>query len=169
MRLTDNNTQLGTGKNVRRMCLHHQTIQYLFLCYWNKNRKEKEKKGEKKSLKFLDFLDRVSLEESCKVGWPCALGGPWHQGSYSPGCSALGLGFSCDLSTFPLPGPCGEHRGAFLGLALGGCPNKGLLETPAHLIHCGKRSQVQECYVSPEKPILEVVAGPLHVWDPGTR
>lgn len=57
----------------------------------------------------------------------------------------------------------GEHSGAFLGLAPGGCPNKGRLETPAHPIHCGKRSHAQECCVSPEKPILEVVAGPVQL------
>lgn len=57
----------------------------------------------------------------------------------------------------------GEHRGALLGLAPGGCPNKGLLETPAHPIHCGERSHTQECCIPPEKSILEVVAGPAQL------
>lgn len=137
----------------------------VFLCYWNKNRKGKEKKREKrkkKSLKFLDFLDRISVEESCKVGWPWALGGVWHRGSCSPGCSAPGLGLSCLFSQHISTARAitrGEHREAFLCLA----PNKGLLETPAHPIHCGERSHAQECCIFPEKPILEVVAGPVQL------
>lgn len=157
----DNNTQPGTGKNARRMCLRHQTIQY-FCVIGTKIEKGKKERGKKiKSLKFLGFLDRVSVEGNCKVGWPWTLGGAWHQGSCSPGCSARALGFSCALSSAPLPGlsHVGNTEELCWAWHFGGCPNEGLLETPGHPLHSGERSHAQECCVSPEKPLLEVVAG----------
>lgn len=93
MQPTDNDMQPGTGKNARRMCLNHQTIQNFYIIGTKIKKGKKKKGGGGKSLKLLDFLDRVSVEESYKVMWPWALGGagtrtaapqgaqPWSWGS----------------------------------------------------------------------------------------
>lgn len=157
MQPTDNDMQPGTGKNARRMCLNHQTIQNFYII-GTKIKKGKKKKGEGGGIVFEAprFLGQGFCRGKLQSHVAMGLGRSWHQDSCSPGCSALELGFSYVLSTFPLPGPSHVENteGVLLDLAPGGCPNKGLLETPAHPIHCGERSHAQECCIFPEKPVL---------------
>lgn len=159
---TDNDTQPGTGKNARRMCLHHQTIQY-FCVTGTKIEKGKNKRVKNKVFEAPRFLGQGFCPRKLQSRVAMGLGRSLAPGQLLPRVLSPGVGVQLYPQHISTAGAitCGQHRGALLGLAPGGCPNKGLLETPAHPIHVGERSHGQEFCVSPEKS--EVVAGPAQL------
>lgn len=126
MRPTDNNTQPGTGKNARRMCLRHQTIQY-FCVIGTKIEKRKKKRGKNQVFEVPRFLGRGFCRGKLQSRVATGLERSLAPGQLLPGVLSPGIGAQLRPQHIPTARAItyGEYRGALLGLAPGGAQIRG--------------------------------------------